>query len=87
MASIVEQLAERARTLPEPQRAALVELLLASLDDGPDAADEALQSAADDLEAVWDRELRERIARFEQGETRAFPATEVFAEARRRLRR
>jgi hypothetical protein len=87
MADTLEQLAERACALSLAQRAALAELLLASLDEGPNAAEVLAPADSSELEAVWDHELRQRIARFERGETESFPAADVFAEARRRPRR
>jgi hypothetical protein len=87
MADTLEQIAVRACALTVAQRAALAELLLASLDEGAEAADVLAQADSSELEAVWDHELRQRIACFERGETESFPAAEVFAEARRRLRR
>lgn len=87
MADTLEQLAERACALTVAQRAALAELLLASLDEGPDSAEVLTQADSEQLEGIWDQELRQRIARFERGETETFPAADVFAEARRRLRR
>jgi len=87
MADTLEQIAERACALTVAQRAALAEILLASLDEVPDAAEPLTQADSTELEAVWDHELQQRIARFERGETESFAAAEVFAEARRRLRR
>jgi len=86
MADTLEQIAERAYALTVAQRAELAEMLLASLDEGPDAAEPLTQADSRELEAVWDHELQQRIARFERGETESFAAAEVFAVAHTRRR-
>jgi hypothetical protein len=37
------------------------------------------------IEAAWAAEIRERISRYDSGETPGIPASEVFAELDRRL--
>lgn len=90
MTDPVEQIAKQARALSAQQRATLAELLLASLDEPAGVVPRAQAQSADsdsDPAAHWDQELRERIARFERGETTTYQAAEVFAEARRRMER
>jgi len=63
--------------LPPDQRLTLAHRILSSV--------EPLASA--EIDVAWDTEIRERIARFAAGSVRGIPATEVFAEVDRRLRR
>jgi putative addiction module component (TIGR02574 family) len=66
--------ARRAGTrLSADERARLVEILLESLREAPLA----------EIEAAWDREIAERVAAFDRGETETYSADEVFAAARR----
>jgi putative addiction module component (TIGR02574 family) len=69
----VLELAERGRALSPDERARLVDLLLASLDD----------SATDSVADAWDREIERRIAAFKAGEVEAYDLEEVLEEARR----
>lgn len=39
----------------------------------------------DEVERAWDWEIRERIARYDRGETPTRPAAEVFADLDRKL--
>ena len=73
MTESVKELERQARQLPAEERAQLAELLLESLREGPIA----------EIEAAWAVEIQERVAAFERGELRTYPAEEVFAEARR----
>ena len=77
MAESVETLAEEAMQLPPDQRLTLAHKILSSVE----------PTASPELEAVWDTEIRARIARYDGGETRGIPASEVFAELDRRLAR
>lgn len=36
-----------------------------------------------EIQAAWDREIEARVAAYERGESKTYPADEVFAEARR----
>ncbi len=36
-----------------------------------------------EIEAEWEREIADRVAAYERGETETFAVPEVFAEARR----
>lgn len=73
MSMTLVELEEHARQLPPEERARLADLLLESLQEAPSA----------EIEAAWDREIEARIAAHERGESKTYPAEEVFAEARR----
>lgn len=77
MAESVETLAEEAMQLPPDQRLTLAHRILSSVE----------PAVSSELEAVWDMEISARIARYDGGETKGIPASEVFAELDRRLRR
>jgi putative addiction module component (TIGR02574 family) len=77
MAESVETLAEEAMQLPPDQRLTLAHKILSSVE----------PPGSPELDAVWDTEIRSRIARYDGGQTRGTPATEVFAELDRRLGR
>jgi putative addiction module component (TIGR02574 family) len=59
------QVLEQALALPEPERAELVDRLLASLD----------REASPNHDALWAREAEARIDAFERGEIKAVSAT------------
>ena len=42
--------------------------------------------ASNDIRHAWDAEIRDRIARYDQGETRSRPASEVLSGLDRRLK-
>jgi hypothetical protein len=44
---------------------------------------ESLHSPLADSEAAWAQEIEQRVAAFDRGEIPAYPAEDVFAEARR----
>jgi putative addiction module component (TIGR02574 family) len=67
------ELEEQARKLPPEERARLAEAMLDSLQEASPA----------EIEADWDREIEARVAAYERGESKTYPADEVFAEARR----
>ena len=73
MSMTLSELEEHARQLPPEERARLADLLLESLHGGPSA----------EIEAAWDREIEARVSAYERGESKTYPAEEVFAEARR----
>ena len=77
MAGSVETLASEAMQLPPDQRLTLAHRILSSVE----------PVASTEIDAAWDTEIRERIARYDAGTVRSIPATEVFAEVDRRLRR
>ena len=75
MTDPVEELSQRARALSPEDRARLVQVLLASLQDEPDQA----------ADAAWDAELARRIDEIDRGAVELVPADEVFARVRRSL--
>lgn len=76
MAAIsVTRLLQEAAQLPEDQRLTLAHRLLVAAEPPP----------SDEVEQAWDAEIRERIARYDRGETRSRPASDVFSDLTRRL--
>jgi putative addiction module component (TIGR02574 family) len=75
MGTLVEELSQKARTLPPEERVRLAEELLATV-----------QEVDEEVEAAWDEEIRRRIAEIDNGTAKLIPADEVFAEVRRLLR-
>jgi putative addiction module component (TIGR02574 family) len=76
MSDTLKELEQQARSLSPEERARLAEVLLESLRDVPLA----------EIEAAWDREIKERAAAYDRGELPTFSAEDVFAEARRLAR-
>lgn len=76
MTSIVDEITQKARSLPAEDRARLAEDLLSSLQEDHDLA----------IEAAWDTEIRRRLDEVEAGTAKLIPAAEVFAEVRRMLK-
>ena len=73
MIQTLEELAQGAIQLPPDQRYALAQRILESVEPPGDAsADEA-----------WAMVIRERIRKYDAGETKGIPAAEVFAEVQR----
>ncbi len=72
----INQILQEAIRLPEDQRLTLVNRLLTFSE----------PHASDDVRCAWDEEIRNRIARYDQGETRSRPASEVFSDLDRRLK-
>lgn len=75
MAASFNEIEEQAQALAAEDRAKLAETLLQSL-----------QTPLSEIEAAWAQEIEERIAAFDRGETQAYAAEDVFAEARRLTR-
>ncbi len=73
MAPTLKEIEQQARALGAEERAKLAESLLESLHGSP----------LSDIEAAWAREIEDRIAAYDRGESRAYAAEDVFAEARR----
>ena len=63
--------------LPPGERARLATRLIESLDE--DAAEDPTE-----VERAWEEEIRRRLAEYDSGDVQAVPATDVFAELRRR---
>jgi putative addiction module component (TIGR02574 family) len=70
--SLFADIERQARSLPSAERARLAELMLESLHETP----------LSELEAAWEREISERVAAYDRGDTRTYAAEDVFAEAR-----
>ena len=73
MSTTLDSLSNEALTLPPDQRLALARRLLDSVDLEPEPG----------AEAAWEAEIARRIARFDAGESKAIPASEVLARLRK----
>ncbi|MGE0388125.1 MAG: addiction module protein [Gammaproteobacteria bacterium] len=71
MSASLKHIEEQARTLTPEERAKLAESML-----------ESLHSSLFEIEAAWAEEIEQRVAAFDRGEIPAYPAEDVFAEAR-----
>jgi putative addiction module component (TIGR02574 family) len=76
----LKQVEAEALELSVRERAQLVQRLIASLDE--DAGENPAE-----IEHAWEAEIRRRLQEYRTGRVETIPATEVFAEARARLRR
>ena len=76
MATSFKEIEQQAQALAAENRAKLAETLLESL----------LQTPLSEIETAWAQEIEERVAAFDRGETQAYAAEDVFAEARRLTR-
>ncbi|MCP5521794.1 MAG: addiction module protein [Verrucomicrobiales bacterium] len=76
MRNAVEMIVAEAVQLPPDHRLTVAHRILRSVEPEPST----------EVEAAWDSEIRERIARYDAGEVHGVPASEVFAELDRRLR-
>jgi len=75
MSASLKHIEDQAHALSAEERAKLAESML-----------ESLHSPLADIEAAWAHEIEQRVAAFDRGEIRAYPAEDVFAEARRLTR-
>jgi len=83
----LDRVQEEALKLPVADRERLLESLLASLD-GPFENDDPGRSfATPELEQYWIEECHRRMKLIESGEMETYPAEEVIARLRDRLRR
>jgi putative addiction module component (TIGR02574 family) len=73
MSALLEELSKKARALDVEERAQLAQELLVSVECESDP----------EVQAAWDAEIADRIAKYERGDARLVPAEEVFAAARR----
>ena len=71
----LKQIEEHARALNPDDRAKLAQSIL-----------ESLHTPVAEIEAAWTAEIERRVAAYDRGEMPAYPAEDVFAEARRLLR-
>ena len=73
MSALFDELSKRSRELAIEERAQLAQVLLESVD----------HEAVPEVQAAWETEIASRLAKYERGEARLIPATEVFEAARR----
>jgi len=71
----LKEIEQQAQALAAEDRAKLAETLL-----------ESLRAPLSEIETAWAQEIEERVAAFDRGETQAYAAEDVFAEARRLTR-
>ena len=71
----VTKLLQEAAQLPEDQRLTLAHKLLTASEPPP----------SNEVEHAWDDEIRQRIARYDRGESRSRSAGEVLSDLDRRL--
>ena len=73
MSTLLDELSKKAQTLTIEERAQLAQELLESVE----------RDADPDVQAAWEAEIADRVAKYERGEAKLIPAEEVFAAARR----
>jgi putative addiction module component (TIGR02574 family) len=73
----VDNIIAEAIQLPPDQRLTVAHRLLSSVEPEP----------TDEIEAVWEAEIQDRIARYDAGAVRSIPAAEVFLELDRHLQK
>ena len=73
MSALLDELSKKANELALEERAQLAQQLMESVD----------QESDPEVEAAWETEIASRIARYERGEAKLIPASEVFEAARR----
>ena len=73
MSALLDELSKKARSLAVEERAQLAQELLESVE----------RDADPDVQAAWEAEIADRIAKYGRGEAKLIPAEEVFAAARR----
>lgn len=71
----MNKILDEALRLPEDQRLALAHKLLTVGEPG----------FSEDVRQVWDLEIRERITRYDRGESTSRPANDVFRDIDKRL--
>ena len=75
MIQTIDDLAQIAAELPMDQRYTLAQRILASVEPVHET----------DCENAWTTEIRQRIMRYDAGETHAIPAAQVFVEIEQKL--
>lgn len=73
MASITEEIANKIEELPDAEKAMLVDMILAKLDQ-PDM----------ELEKIWAEEAAKRWVAYKEGRLKSIPYDEVMARYRKR---
>lgn len=76
MSALLDELSQKAQSLPPEERAQLAQELLESVDRDSDP----------EVQEAWEAEIASRIGKYERGEAKLIPAEEVFAAARRLTR-
>ncbi len=76
MAASLENITSEALLLPKDQRLTLAHRILASVEPPLDPG----------AEAAWDMEIRERIKRYDAGNSAGIPAAQVFSELDKKLK-
>ncbi len=76
MSALLDELSKKAMELALEERAQLAQELMESVD----------QESDPEVETAWETEIASRIARYERGEARLTPASEVFEAAKRLTR-
>ena len=72
MSALLDELSKKAKELGLEERAQLARELLESVD----------QESDPEVESVWETEIASRIAKYERGEAKLIPASEVFEAAK-----
>lgn len=72
MSALLDELSKKAQALTIQERAQLARELLEPVERDVDP----------DVQAAWEAESADRIAKYERGEAKLVPAEEVFAAAR-----
>ena len=72
MSTATKTLLKSALSLPDEEKAALVDLLVLSM-----------RRADPEVEKAWEAEIERRVRAYESGEAITYSAEEVFAELRR----
>lgn len=75
MSATLAKLQAQAKQLDAEERAQLASFLLETLE----------PTESGDVTQAWDAEIKARWAEIERGEVKSIPATEVFADIRRKL--
>ena len=75
MIQTIDDLAQIAAELPMDQRYTLAQRILASVEPAHET----------DCENAWTTEIRQRIMRYDAGETHGIPAAQVFVEIEKKL--
>jgi len=73
MSALLDELSKKAQTLTVEERAQLAQELLESVERESDP----------EVQAAWETEIADRIAKYERGEAKLIAAEDVFAAARR----
>ena len=73
MTHLLDELSLKAQTLSLEERAELAQIVMESVD----------RETNPQVQSAWETEVASRIAKYERGEAKLIPASEVFEAARR----